>query len=199
MLAVYARITRYKIEEKYDYPLGSMLSSSEVLENYVKIYRKVNIKVHQSIPLPAFADEEFVVINRDKIYDSNLFSNFFTIFQLVLSKKENVFARKIFIIQNVLFFTQFILFALGITLQYEWTNLLIIAAIVVVLANIFLSIVGFIVYQEVLKEAADVATDLLELDEVEQARAESLQNDLAFVVYEYPFEFVKNLFVFFIP
>ncbi|MCA9387166.1 hypothetical protein KC669_03980 [Candidatus Dojkabacteria bacterium] len=199
MLAIFARITRYKIAERYDYPLGSMTSSSEALENYVKIYRQVNIKVHNVMPSPAIAEEEFVIINRDKIYDSTLYTNFFTLFQLVLSKKENGFARKVFLIQNFLFFLQLVLFVLSLILQINWSNVLIIGAIALQVINILLSIFGFINYQEILEEAFEVSADLLDLDEVEQARAESLQNDLAYTVYEYPFEFFKRLFSFVIP
>ncbi|MCA9381606.1 hypothetical protein KC678_05040 [Candidatus Dojkabacteria bacterium] len=176
-----------------------MTSSSEVLENYVKIYRQVNIKVHSAMPIPAFAQEEFVIINRDKIYDSTLYTNFFTLFQLELSKKENGFARRIFLFQNFLFFLQLALFVISLIIQFSWTYWLLIVAIAIQIINIVISIFGFISYQEILEETGQVATDLLDLDEVEQARAEGLQNDLNYTVYEYPFEFFKRLFSFVIP
>ncbi len=199
MLALYARIIRHKIDQRYSYPLGEMIDASKALENYVKIYRKVNLKVHANVPFPAYAQEEFVLINRNKIYNIDLFTNFFTLYQLELSKKEHNLARKLYIFQNFVFLMQIFLFILGLVLQYEWSYILIVAAIAVQVFSIMFSIIGFIIYDFVLTDTLEISKDLLNLDEVEIARAESLKNDLKFHVYEYPFDFFKRVFGFLIP
>ncbi len=199
MLALYSQIVRHKLDRKYDHPLSDLIDASKALENYVKIYRKVNIKVHVKIPFPAFAREEYVLINRDKIYNIDLYTNFFTLYQLELSRKEHRFARKLYLIQNLIFLSQLIFFALGLILQYDFSSILLIIAIGIQLFSILFSFIGFIMYEFILGDTLEVASDLLNLDEVEIARAESLKNDLKFHVFEYPFEFIRRVFVFFLP
>ena len=198
VLALFSKIARYKLEKKYNHPLSNMVEASAALENYVKIYRRVNIKVHAKIPFPAFAKEEFIIINRDRIYKNDLFTNFYTLYQLELSRKENNLARKLYTFQNFIFFLQLLFFILG-SLQFDVSYIFLVISIGIQLFAIFFSIIGFIIYEFILGDALEVSKDLLGLDEVEIARTESLKNDLKLHVFEYPFEFLRRLFSFISP
>lgn len=199
MLAFYSKIANRKLEKKYDHPLSDMVDASTALENYVKIYRSVGIRVHEEIPFPALASEEFVIINRDRIYSTDLYTNFFTIFQLELSKKVNNFSRKLHLYQNLLFFLQLLFFVLGLTLQVEWNYILILLAIGTQVITTGFSLIGVSLFDFILKDSLEISKDLLNLDEVEVARAEGLKNDIKVHVFEYPIEFFKNVIGFFIP
>jgi hypothetical protein len=50
-----------------------------------------------------------------------------------------------------------------------------------------------------LDEAHIIAMDLLNLDDVENARAESLKDDIRYQSFEYPFETVWRIYQFFKP
>lgn len=201
-LASYALLASHKIDQKYRYPLGSQVESAVALENYVKIYREVNVRVNADIEIPAYAFEEHIYINRDKMYDFDLFTNFFTIFQLELSRKEHNFARKLNIFQNILFILSFIIFFIGAaTLSQDATisSYSFRFAIGLQTFLIFISFLGFSTYNTILKKSLAVASDLLDLDEVEYARADRLKDDLKLHVFEYPLVVFGRLVRFFLP
>jgi hypothetical protein len=199
LLAVYAKVVRHRIDEKYNYPLSEEIEAATVLEQYSAIYRTVNIRVHAKIPIPAFAHNEFLLVNRDRIYDTDLFTNFFTVYQLELTRREHNMARRLHIGQNILFFLQLAFFIVGLAIQYDWAYILIFISVGIQVFLITFGFIGFFMYQLILNDAYQVALNLLQLDDVEQARAEQLKNDLAFQVLEYPLDFIVRVFLFLIP
>lgn len=202
IIALYALLVKHDIHKRYAHPLGEQIEAAKALENYVKIYRKVNLRVNAVIDTPAWAMEEFILINKSRIYSTDLFTNFFTLFQLELSRKQNNFARKVKFFQALFFAIQTILFVAGlffVNKNNETAEILIYLSLGTLMFNILLSFIAFASRTFILQDSMAIATDLLNLDEVENARAESLKNDLKFEVFEYPISLLKNIVLFFIP
>jgi hypothetical protein len=197
---LYAKLTSRKIERRYAYTLDNTIEAAEVVENYIKIFRQVNLSVNANIMPPAFAyDTDYVLLNRIKMYESDLYTNFYTIYQLELTKDKFNFARRIYVVQNILFFFQIVSFILGIVLQDSLNDIFLILSLIFTVANILVSIFGYFIYNSVLNSSLEIAKDLLNLEELEIVRTENLKNELRLVVFEYPIEFLKRVFLFFIP
>jgi hypothetical protein len=196
-LATYAWLVRKQLPERFSHILGELTEPANVLENYMKIYRKLSLRVNAQINEPVLAEREFLLVNRESMYNPDLFTNFYTIFQLELTKSANTFARsRIFIFQNLLFFTQIVVFIFSIIYQSE---VLMAVAIGAALFSFLLAILGFIIYGQILDSTFEISLDLLNLDDVEQARAEALKNDLRYRVFEYPFDIIWKIVQFFKP
>jgi len=198
-VSIYAFIVKNDIEKRFDFPLSSMVEASETLENYVKIYRKLNLKVDAKVKMPAVALSEFVLINKDLIYRTDLFTNFFTLFQLELTRKEYEFSRSIHVFQNILFFLQLIFFGLYFAVTAEFNEFFIYASVVVQILLTIITLFGFFKLEQILNRSLSIAIDLMDLDDVEYARAEALKDDLKYNVFEYPIDFVLRLLRFFVP
>ncbi|MDQ7021417.1 MAG: hypothetical protein Q9M91_06355 [Candidatus Dojkabacteria bacterium] len=54
-------------------------------------------------------------------------------------------------------------------------------------------------FELALREVHKNARDMLDLDEVEVARAEALKEDLKYTVFEYPLDMLDKIIKFFIP
>lgn len=199
LLAIYALLVRKGIEKRFSHPLAEQIEAATALEQYSKIYRTVNLTVDAKINLPAYALDEFLLVNKNHMYHFDLFTTFYTLYQLELTKTEHKFARTLFIFQNILFFLQLSIFGLGLILQYSWAEYVLITALVIQIFSFMLGIIGFVLFEYVLSDTLDIARDILRLDEIEIYRAESLKNDLKYHVYEYPVDFILRIFRFLIP
>lgn len=198
-LAVFAQITQHNLHKKYNKPLGEMVEAAKVLELYNRIYRKTNIRVNAEIRLPAIALEEFVLVNRSKMYNFDLYTNFFTIFQLELARKEYGFVRRLEIFQNIIFFLQLVFFIVGISgLTNIGMNLLLIGIGIQIL-SILISLIGYYALERILGDTLEISQDLLNLDEVETGYAINLKNDLKNEPLTYPFNLFVNIARFFLP
>lgn len=200
VFAFYGLLVRHKIEHRYNYPLGEQIEAAAVLEAYSRLHRKVDLRVDAGINLPAYAEHEFLLVNKDKMYQFDLFTTFYTIYQLELSRKKNSFQRNLYKFQNILFGLHILVFLIGIILQqYSWAEYIMYAAIAIQLFSILFSIIGFLLYEYILKDAFAIAFDMLNFDEVEYIRAEKLRDELKYHVFEYPIDVASRFIGFFIP
>lgn len=197
--SLYSLLFKTGLDKKYNFPIGEMAEAAEVLENYVKIYNPVNLRVNADIPTPAIAEKEFVLINKNKMYQFDLFTNFYMLFQLELSKAKYSFQRQYHVVQNLLFLFQLVSVGLFFIIENEVAIYFLWAAIIFQ-AFILLSIVFiFQGYKKIFRKTLDVSLDLLNLDDVEYARAKALAKDLQYQAYNYPIVLFRNVFLFFIP
>ena len=187
------------LPKKYSYVLGEQMETVKTLENYTEKYRKVKLKALDNIVEPALGNENLLIINKGKLYEKDLFSNIYLLFQLELTKPDKTFVRNSYIYQNVLFIFQIIFFTLGIAINSIYSEFVIIFAILLELASIFFSIYCESLILFVLKKVLDIGKQILNLDDVEQARAEALARDLRLRAFEYPFEIVWRIFQFIKP
>lgn len=199
LIGLYSLIIRSDLVKKFNYPLGSMVTPAEALEKYSKIIEHVSLRVNAEIELPAYAIDQIVLVNKSKVYQTDLFSNFFTLFQVQLSKRKNLLTRDFGILLNFLFFIEIFLILLSLFLFESEPLIFPIMSITTSLVLIFLSLVYFFSLETILKKTLDVSKDLLDLDKVEFARAEVLANQLRFEAFEYPVKFFRGLISFILP
>ncbi|BCX14258.1 MAG: hypothetical protein KatS3mg085_790 [Candidatus Dojkabacteria bacterium] len=182
---------------KFNYPLTKLPDPATILENYMKIYRKIGIKVNAKIDAPALAKEDFILVKRDTVYDKDLFTNFYVLLQLELTKKTYNFLRNLKSIQNILFFSSIFLFILAIGFNNEIQKFLLATTLILQILTIFATILGYELISIALDETYEVAKDLLDLDELEQVRTQKLMKDLKYMVFDYPLDIPLKLFYFF--
>lgn len=199
IIGVFAWRHRMKLPRRYSHYLSEMITPAVALENYSKIYRSIGLKVNAHIHDPAYALTDFVLISKRHMYVPDLFTNYFTIFQLELSKKEHEHLRALNSYQNILFTLQNVLLVVSLVLTDIPARIAILAAISIQVILIILSFLGYLTFNFILDEVHEIAKDLLNLDEVETARAESLKSELSYRVFEYPFETLWRLYQFFKP
>ncbi len=192
-------LNRNKMAKKYAFILSELIEPAKTLENYIKIYRKVNLRVNGAIDEPAYAEKDFLILKRERMYSPDLYSNFYTIFQLELTKVSNNFIRNIYKYQNLLFFLEILLFIIGVIISPSIGIYFIYFALFIQVILLILTFLGFMMVEGVLNESHLIAQDLLNLDDVEIARALSLQSELKFKVFEYPFEIVWRIWQFVKP
>jgi hypothetical protein len=133
------------------------------------------------------------------MYKFDLFTTFYTIFQLELSKKKYKLIRNLPTNLRVLFFVQLGLGAFSIALRDELNILVMLSAIITSCITILISIFGYFRYVTVLGKSIWIAIDILDLDTVEIARVEKLCSELAHNIFDYPLIVFIMLLKFFLP
>lgn len=200
VLGTFSLSYKAKLPQKYSFILGDLSEPVSTLEKYMKIYRKVNLKVNAAIKEPAKAQNEFLLLNKNAMYTPNLYVNFFIIFQLELTKVTNRFAREARKYQIIIFTLQIILFFVAIALGDSiYGQVIASISLALLIIGIVLSMFIMILLQYISEESIEIAKDLLNLDNVEIARTESLANDIKYRVFEYPFDSFRLLIQFLLP
>src|SRR5690606_19271243 len=126
-------------------------------------------------------------INKKSIYAKDLYSNLYLLFQLKLTNPSLKEIRNIYSYQIIVFFAQFVSIILFFLLESIASTILIISYVLLLL-SIFLSIYGIAGYNKILNSIMIEAKTLLKLDRVEEARAETLINEIRYEVLTYPIE-----------
>lgn len=191
-LAISGWATRAKLEKKYSYFLGSQHEVSKLIEYYTNEFPELRIIVSSDINEIAYSDENLLIMNKKYIYSKDLFSNFYTLAQLELTKHKNKPLRDYYIKQNVLFYLQLIIFIVGICIQ-SVAEYILILAIALQLVTILMTFFLMNDYKNFLYKVAAKAKTTLKLDPVEMARTEALVEDIKYEVFEYPFEILWRL------
>lgn len=198
LLNIYAYFSRTSLPKDFGFTILSLVEPATALENYVKIFRSVNIKVNANITAPAFALQEFVLINKKQMYLNDLYTNYYLLFQLELSKKRNNYIRNQKNYTGILFVIGMIIFISSLVMT-ENKEIFAVVAIAIQLFTIFLSIANRSFYNPILKEVDYISYDLLSLDENEQYAANQLGNKLKIVTFEYPLFVLDKIVRFFVP
>lgn len=199
LLGIASSMHKARLSKKYAYALSDLVDASETLQKYTKIHRKVDIKVNAQIIQPALGLKDIVLINRNDMYKQDLYTNFFLITQLELTKKMYRYLREMYILQNLLFALGILLFVLGVSLEIDFSSMLVTIAIILHSVTLALTTFGFLSYDFMLEEVLDIAIDLLNLSELEEARASRLAQAYKYRVFEYPLDIPLKLFYFFKP
>lgn len=199
IVGVASNLHKRKLVKKYAYALSDLPDAAETLQKYIKIHRKVDIKVNAQISEPALGLKDIILVRRNDMYKQDLYTNFFLLAQLELTKKMYRFLREMYIVQNLLFSVGIILFLLGVILEVEFNSLLLTFAIILHSITLSITTIGFLSYDFMLDEVLDIATDLLNLTDLEIARAEQLAQDYKYRVFDYPIDIPLKLYYFFKP
>ena len=131
ILGIYSRLVIRNISKKYHYILSSQIEPVKILEIYREKYNKLDLKASPKIQGIAYVGDEFVIVNSKKMYAKDLYTNYFVLLYLELSKKENTFLRDISTYQYIFFIFQFLFFIVGIVIKSDYTDILLLIPIVI--------------------------------------------------------------------
>jgi len=198
LLNIYAYFSRHSLRNEYGFTILSLIEPATALENYVKIFRSVDVKVNAKIKEPAIALKEFVLINKKLMYANDLYTNYYLLFQLELSKRKNSFIRNAQSYLGISFTIGCAVFMASLIL-IENKEIFAIIAIAIQLCTIFFSIVTRSLFDEIIKEVDYIAYDLLNLDEKEQYSAHQLGSKIKSVTFEYPIFVLGKMVGFLVP
>lgn len=198
LLALFAWGSRREVESKFSFPTGSGIEPAQIIEEYYRSEEtKFRIQATDEIYEPAFAEDDLLLINKEKIYKKDLYTNFYVIFQAELTKSDYKFLRFVGNIQSFIFLLEIIVFLIAIGTTTSLKEILFYIAIGLQVISFILTLLGFIQIDDVLEDASMLSKNYLQLDEVEEARVMALKGDLKYTVFEYPFEVMWRLIQFF--
>src|SRR5690606_40838769 len=93
VLGAVALLRVRKIHRDYNDPLSSMLSVAELLEKYSVVHSPINITVDAPIRFPALAGTDVLLVSKEKVFHTTLYSGVYTLYQLLLTRVENRYVR----------------------------------------------------------------------------------------------------------
>lgn len=196
VMGIFAFKIKKSLKNKYSYYLGEQIEFNKILETYSSNSPNLKIIASEEINDACIADDNLIIINKKSIYAKDLYSNLYLLFQLKLTNPSLKEIRNIYSYQIIVFFAQFVSIILFFLLESIASTILIISYVLLLL-SIFLSIYGIAGYNKVLNSIMIEAKTLLKLDRVEEARAETLINEIRYEVLTYPIEIPWRLTRFF--
>jgi hypothetical protein len=199
ILAIASVLAHRNIEKKYSFILSEGYAAATALEYYVRIFRKVDVNVDAPIKQIAHAEEEYILVNKKKMYNTDLYSNLYLLFQLELTQKKYGFLRNLYIYHNILFFFQMVFLVAFFFVPTEMQFYFAVATLAIQAINILLCMWSVHMYTDILDEAQLKAADLFNFDDIDDARAEQLANELRYRAFDYPFDVLWKFVRFLLP
>lgn len=198
VLALFAWGSKRQVEQKYSFPTSEGVEPAQIIEEYYKDEAtKFRIQATESISDPAVAEDDVLLINKDKIYKKDLYTSFYVIFQAELTKSDYKFLRISGNFQSFFFVIEVILFIIALNTTINIREILFYVVIGIQILTFIITILAFIQIDTLLDDACITAKILLKLDDVEEIRVMSLKGDLRYIIFEYPFEVIWRLVQFF--
>jgi hypothetical protein len=199
LLAFASILAHRNIEKKYNFILSEGYAAATALEYYVRIFGEIDVNVDAPITETAVAEEGYILLNKKKMYDTDLYTNLYLLFQLELTNKKYNFLRNLYVWHNVLFFLQIITLITFFFIPEDFQFYLAVATLTIQSINILLSIWSVDMYTKILDEAQIKAADLFNFDNIDDARAEQLANELRYRAFDYPLDVVWKFVRFLLP
>lgn len=198
-LAAIAWSTRSKSCKKFSKPISSLLTPENIVNQNEKRFSVIKIKIVPHLDDIAYADKKLMLINKKDFSKNTLYNNFKFFYYFYLGFDDSKYLRIYKQYQNILFAVEIILFIIGIILVNLIFNTFLIAALILQIFLILFSLFNYFLLGDFLEETYRKCKKLLKLDNVEEARLESLINDINQEVFEYPFEFIWRIIQFIKP
>jgi hypothetical protein len=197
-LGVFAWRLRKDLEKKYAFPLSEQTEPVTIVEKYYQDQETTfQILASEQLMEPAFAEKNLLLINKSMLYKKDLYTNFYIIFQAELTKNKYQVIRLISKILSFIFVLSTVILVLFILLDRSEAEPLVYIAIALQAITLYLSVYSLYKISKVLNNTMIIAKGLLSLDDVEEARASGLKNDLKYSIFEYPLEIVWRIIQFF--
>lgn len=199
-LGVFAWRLKKELEAKYAFPLSDQVEPATVIEKYYEDPEtKFQILASEAIPDAAFAEHNLLLVNKNKLYKADLYTNFYIIFQAEMTKGKYSLLRVFSRMLSFTFILSILAIIAGIVAGQANGQILVYIAIGLQLFSIVICLFSLAQVSRLLEDVMIIASGLLHLDDVEIARAHGLKDDLKYSIFEYPFEIVWRIFQFFKP
>jgi hypothetical protein len=198
ILALYASASRREIKERFAIPIGEQIRLSELIERYWNEFKlELSIRATDAIAVPAFYFQDTVLVSRKHLLFSDLHTLYYFIFQTEIARKDFKAYVKMPQILNWLFLSELVLFIVGLLTTGDIQLVLLIGAIGLQIISLVTSIIYITLIKQLLFESSVIATYMLSLDDVEQARLLGLVDNMKYYHMEYPFETLFRVMAFF--
>jgi hypothetical protein len=170
-----------KLHRKFAYALASRTSVVDLLEKFSRVYGPINVKVNAAIKQPAILRPDILWVNREVAYNSDLYSTFYTSFQLAMLNLNSRWFQMLLPWQVLAYFGQIIVAVLVFTVSQAYLPVLLGIAAGLFVVSLFLYF-----YSAYISETAvEIAADLLDLDKVEIKRAQLLASLFQADIFKY--------------
>lgn len=186
-MGIFASKIKRGLKQKYSYYLGEQIEFNKILEKYQAQLPHLRVIATDQISDVCVAENNLIIVNKKSIYSKDLYSNIYLLFQLELTNPALKEIRNIYNYQSVVFFSQFVCVVLFFALN-SIALVILVTGYILFLLNIFLLVYGMVGYNRILDKVMIDAKPLLKLDKVEEARAETLINEIRYEVLTYPLE-----------
>lgn len=198
ILALYASASRREIKAKFAIPIGEQIRLSDLVERYWNEFKiPLSIRATDSISVPAFYFQETMLISRKHLLFSDLYTLYYFIFQTEIGRKDFKAYVKMPQILNALFLGELLLFILSYFTSGDIQLILLITSLGLQLISVIASLVYISLIKRLLFDSSVIATYMLSLDDVEQARLLGLIDNMKYYHMEYPFETLFRVMAFF--
>lgn len=175
--------------------VSSMVSMSEFLQAYSRIFDPIDIQVTGRTVEPATLNKDRLVINTKFVHRFELFPNTLGLFYVRLLQETPAHYRRIWSLLEVGFGVEIILIALSILIG----NIFGILALVMGIITALLSVHAYVQVNKLLPDLRDITIDLLSLDAEEVSELGKITEGLSGMFFRYPFSLASFWFWFFIP
>ena len=193
-------LSSINLSKKYRHVLGMMVDVASTIEAYSRVLYPINLTVNDSTIAHStdVSLNKVLVVNRDKVYNYDMFNNIFAVFSITKMVKLNGFSIVLVFIGKVLFLLEFItFFVLFIFLDFK--EYIYISLLVLSLTLIMLNIILIFLFRYISKVTYSNVLSIIELDDVERARSRNLLYELAYRELMYPLFGLKAFLRFLSP
>lgn len=194
LLALVVILDRRGVHNR-DFPISSMRTVADTIETYSRVHGSINVKVNPQIPTPAMLIQDTVLISRNHAYQTTLYPNFLALYMI---QRTSIQSQQWFQLESILpwvFLGEIIIGGVGILAFPE----LLWAAITVALMLIIATVAIERHLHSIRERTLEIAQDLLDLDNVEFARAAKLVRKLGGDGALYPIVLVNRTISFISP
>lgn len=185
-----------RLQRRFFYQLSSVTKVAELLENYVKIYRDVGVRVNDPhVEVARVVDTDLVSVNASRAHQTDLFHTGMVAMQLSLSKQQFLNLRTNLVAQ-FFFVVELLLLLVAIVLGWWWIAYL---AAVLGIGTILYTWYRYEAFRSVQRDILDFATDLLNLTSEEQELLRKLTMHYASHTGLYPYQSLRGIVMFILP
>lgn len=187
ILGIFASLVKRGLKNKYSYYLGEQIEFNILLQNAKEENPDLGIEATDQIEDVCIAENNLIIVNKGSIYSKDMYSNLYLLFQLKLTNPKFTRLRTLYNYQSILFLSQVICLIL-VFLIPDFSNPILVLAFVIFLLTLMLITYGIVQYGNILNTVLKEAKGKLKLDDVEQARAETLAAEIKYEILSYPLE-----------
>jgi hypothetical protein len=198
ILAFYASTSRKEIKERFAVPIGEQIRLSELIEKYWNEFKlQLSIRATDAISVPAFYFQNTVLVSRKHLLFTDLHTLYYFIFQTEIARRDFKAYTKMPQILNWLFLGELLVFIAGLLTTGDIQLVLLIGTIGLQIISTVTSLIYITLIKQLLFDSSVIATYMLSLDDVEQARLLGLVDNMKYYHMEYPFESLYRVMAFF--
>lgn len=199
LFIVVGLISKIGLKDQFSIPISSMTDVASTLETYSRVFNSVNIKVndHKLKGVSSVKNQD-LHINRNNVYSFDLYNHINTLFNICTLSTSFRFNRFLTIFNQSIFIFQLVFIVL-LFFNFEYysgyVSIFAISIIFFIVNNFAL----LYVYRNVRHKVLEVYKAILDIDDVERARADNLADELVYTRLSYPLEGIVTFIKFFLP